>query len=227
MLETGLLSCHLLHLVYIYPTELGIRIYGEEGICPVCHPLADPMGEHQVGCGGHNDQITHHNFICDSILSAARSAALASRNEVPSLIPWTRSHLADIFLPNWSGGHPAALDVTVISPMQSLTLEDATTTAGHALGIAEQRKLAAHAGDCHSVGVNFIPLVLESLGGWGQDLIDIVKAIGCLQAQHLGSLSSEAIHHLAQKVSISLWRGNSPLWTTCQQLYPASFDGLL
>ena len=92
----------------------------------------------------------------------------------------------------------------VISPMQSLTLEGAATTPGHALGIAEERKLAAHVEDCCSVGVNFIPLVLESLGGWGQDLINIVKAIGRLQVQHLGSLSSEAIHCLMQKISISL-----------------------
>ena len=42
---------------------LGIHIYREKGICPVSHHLADPMGEHQVGCGGNNDQITHHNFI--------------------------------------------------------------------------------------------------------------------------------------------------------------------
>ena len=33
---------------------LGTQIYKEEGICPVCHHLADPMGNHQVGCGGKN-----------------------------------------------------------------------------------------------------------------------------------------------------------------------------
>ena len=77
----------------------------------------------------------------------------------------TRNRPVNIFLPNWSGGHPIALDVTVISPMQSLTLEDATTTPGYALGIAEERNLAANAEDCRSVGVNFIPLVLKSLRG--------------------------------------------------------------
>ena len=78
--------------------------------------------------------------------------------------------------------------------MQLLTLENAATIPGHALRSAEERNLAAHAEDCCSVGVNFIPLILESLGGWGQNLIDIVKAIGHLQAQCLGSLSSKAIH---------------------------------
>ena len=98
------------------------------------------MGDHQVGCGGNNDRIARHNLICDSILSAARAAALAPRREVPSLIPGTRSRPADIFLPNWSGGRPAALDVTVISPMQSLTLERAAITPGHALHARCRRK---------------------------------------------------------------------------------------
>ena len=66
--------------------------------------------------------------------------------------------------------------------MQPLTLEGATTTPGHALAIAEERKLAAHmhAEDCCLVRVNFIPLVMESLGGWAQDPVDIVKVIGRL-----------------------------------------------
>ena len=81
--------------------------------------------------------------------------------------------------------------------MQSLTLEHAALTPGHALHIAEERKLAVHGEECHLEEVNFIPLVLESLGGWGQDLIDVVKTTGRLQGQRLGSDSLEAIHHLA------------------------------
>ena len=69
-------------------------------------------GPAPFGCGGNNDWMAHHNFVYDSILSAARAAALAPRRDVPSLIPGTRSRPADIFLPNWSGGCSAALDVT-------------------------------------------------------------------------------------------------------------------
>ena len=156
------------------------------------------MGDHQVGCGNNNDQIARHNFICDSILLAARAAALAPRRKVPSLRE-TRRHPADIFLPNWSGGRPAALDVAVISPMQSLTLECAAITPGHALRIAEERKLVSHGEECRLAGVSFIPLVLECSGGWGQDLIDVVKSNGRLQAQQVGSDSLVAIQYLAKK----------------------------
>ena len=118
-----------------------------------------------------------------------------------------------MFQPNLSKDCPAALDVTIISPMQLLTLEHASITPGHALHVTEKRKLAAHGEECRLEEVNFIPLVLDFLRGWGQDLIDVVEASGHLQVQRHGSYPSEAIHHLAQKISISLRRGNATLLT--------------
>ena len=72
---------------------------------------ADPFGDHQVRCGDNGDRIHRHDAIRDALFSAAQAAALAPRKEVPSLIPGTRSRPADIFLPNWCRGRPAALDV--------------------------------------------------------------------------------------------------------------------
>ena len=78
---------------------LGVPIF-EEGVkCGVCHSAADPFGDHQVGCGGNGDRILRHNSVCDSIFHAARSAALAPRKEVPSLIPGSQSRpLTTLFL---------------------------------------------------------------------------------------------------------------------------------
>ena len=59
----------------------------------------------------------------------------------------------------------AALDVTVISTLQQLTLVGAASTLGHALRIGEEWKMAAHTEACRAVGVLFVPLVVESLGG--------------------------------------------------------------
>ena len=85
-----------------------------------------------MGCGGNEDRIYQHDSLCDALFSAAQSAALAPRKEVPSLIPNTRSRPADIFLPSWKRGCPAALDVSVISTLQQLTMEGAATVQGHA-----------------------------------------------------------------------------------------------
>jgi len=108
-------------------------MFGEDHACPVCQNVADTLGDHQVGCGGNSDRISRHNAIRDVVYSAAQSAALCPRKEVPSLIPGSRSRPTDIYLPNWEGGQPAAMDVTVISPLQRLTLSSASSVAGHAM----------------------------------------------------------------------------------------------
>ena len=82
----------------------------------------------------------------DALFSAAQSAAL--RRELPSLIPDSHSRPADVFLPSWKGG---ALDITVISTLQQLTVQGAATVQGHALLLGEERKLSAHTEACRSV----------------------------------------------------------------------------
>ena len=67
------------------------------------------------------------------MLSAAQSASLSPRREVPSLVPGSSSCPADVFLPCWTHGRPATLDVSVISPLQQLTLQEAASSQGHAL----------------------------------------------------------------------------------------------
>ena len=114
--------------------------------CAICNKpdAADSLGDHQIGCGGNGDHIHRHDALRDALFFAAQSAALGPRKETPALIAGSRSRPADIFLPNWCGGRPAALDVTVISPLQHLTLTGAASVRGHALQVAENRKRAAH-----------------------------------------------------------------------------------
>ena len=115
---------------------------------------------------------------------------------------------------------PAAIDVTVISTLQHLTLAGAADTPGHALTAAEERKLVAHLGDCRAWGIQFIPLVAETLGGWSSDAIDTISSIGRLQGQRLGIPPSETTHHLFQRLAIALWRGNATLWVRRQPTLP-------
>ena len=69
------------------------------------------------------------------VLFSAQYAALAPTKETPSLVPSSCSRLADILLPHWSSGCPAALDVSVISPLQQLTLAGAATSPRHVLHV--------------------------------------------------------------------------------------------
>ena len=167
----------------------------EEGVqCSVCQSVANPLGIHQVGCGGNGGRIHRHNSVRDALFSAAQTTALAPRKEMPSLIPGTSSRPAYVYLAIWTRGKPAALDVHVISTLQQLTLKEAATTQGH-----EERKRAAHSEAYYSAGVTFIPMVVESLGGWGEEAVHTIKNIG---------------RHLFQRLAIILCRGNATLIPT-------------
>ena len=184
-------------------------------------------GDHHVGCGGNGDRIFRHDSIRDAIFSVAQSAALAPRKEAPSLIPSSRSRPADIYLPTWKRGQPAALDVTVISAMQQLTQAGAASTLGYALHVGEERKMAAHAEACRSVGVHFVPIVAETLGGLSEVAIDTIRSIARLQGQRLGIPPPDSTRHLFQRLAISLWKGNATLWIRRQPTRPAAVDGIV
>ena len=202
-------------------------MYEEEYSYSVCKKSVDAFGDHQVGCGGNGDRIFRHNAIRYAVFSAAQSAALCPRKEMPSLIPRSCSRHADIYVPLWVGHQPAAMDVTVISPLQQLTLSGASSIAGHALQVREERKRTVYADLCHSSGIDFAPLAMEALGGWSESTCNTIRSTSRLQAQRLDIATAESYHHLAQQIAIALWRGNSSLWMSCQPFIPACVDGRL
>ena len=208
---------------------LGIPLHSTSHCCPACHSTADEYGDHQIGCGGNGDRITRHNAIRDVIFSAAQSAALGPSREAQGVIPESLSRPADVFLPTWHGGKPAALDVHVISPLQQSLVHEAAYSPGHALEVGVRRKLTAHLQACRSTGVSFIPIVAETLGGLGEDSINTIRAIGEAinqRATHTHSTSS-SVKHLFHRLAIALWRGNACLWLHRQQTLPPSVDGIM
>ena len=56
--------------------------------------------------------------------------------------------------------------------------------------------MAAHAEFCHAVGVQLVPLVVESMGGWSDEAIHLIANIGRLQGQRLGIPPSESTQYL-------------------------------
>ena len=132
----------------------------------------------------------------------------------------------DVYLPSWERGRPAALDVTVVSTMQSATIQGASTIQGHSLQVGEARKLAAHANACNDVGVSFIPIVFETLGGISSSAANTLASLGRLIGQRLGNPPADSIRHLFQRCAILLWRGNATLWIRRLPTLAPSVDGI-
>ena len=131
---------------------------------------------------------------------------------MPSLLLGSRVRTANTYLPHWNQGQPAVLDVTVISTMQQLTVQGAADTPGHALMVGEERKLAAHAKACSSVGVSFLLVAAETLGGWSERAVHKLRSLGHLVGQMLGISPAGSNSNLCQRLSMCLWRGNASMW---------------
>ena len=135
---------------------------------------------------------------------------------------------SDILLPNWSCGHPTALDVHVISPLQQQTIAEASHTPGHALQVGVHCKLASNLLACRSTGTNFIPLVAETLGGLAEDTIHTVRSINRAIADRAGSPDPAITSwHLFGRFAIALWRGNASLWLHRHPTLPPSLEGVV
>ena len=127
------------------------------------------------------------------------------------LLPGEGGRTADIFIPHWSAGRDAALDVTVINPLQAAQVHGAAATAGHALGEAHRRKLDKSWEACHGQGIEFLPLAVECLGAWHPSAIAELKKLGSALARQTGEEESTTIQRLFQQLSVALMRGNAAL----------------
>ena len=57
----------------------------------------------------------------------------------------------------------------------------------------------------------FIPLPMETLGGWHEQTVLQVKKLAYAQARQTGKEQSDATHHIYQKLAVLLAKGNAAM----------------
>ena len=192
--------------------RLGAAVYTTAGECPACHQHSDKDGDHAISCGSKGERIARHNHLRDHLYHTAVCSALSPTREDRAIIPGSDSRPADVLIPNWSGGKDTALDVTVVNPLQTALVNRAATTPGHALTVRFNEKMTKHGEGCRQAGMVFIPMVVETLGGWHESAILQIKKLGAALARHTGEEESEKIRHLYQRLAILLVKGNAALF---------------
>ena len=76
---------------------------------------------------------------------------------------------------------------------------------------AFNRKVQGVAEACQEQGLVFLPVALETLGGFHKVAVEQVKKIGAAVARHQGSDERVATRQLFQRLSLTLMRGNAAL----------------
>ena len=192
--------------------RLGHPIFSADGPCLACKQPSDRFGDHAMNCAWQGERIARHNWLRDELFNTAVSASLGPTREGRALLPGEGGKPADVFLPHWAQGKDAALDVTVVNPLQAAMVDQAAVVPGHALQAAHKRKLDKSWDPCNQQGIAFLPIAVESLGAWHPQAVREVKKLASAKARHTGEEESVEVTRLFQKLSVALMRGNAALF---------------
>ena len=192
--------------------RLGAPIFEQDADCPACGRPSDKFGHHAISCAVSGERISRHNELCNVLFRTAQKANLGPAREFRGLIPGSAARPADVFLRNWDRGRHAALDLTVISPMQAAVVDQEAANSGYALRYAWDRKMRSGFEPCSAQRISFIPLPVETFGGWHPEAEKQIARVGReLARSTAGTDQKTSTNHLFQRLSLTLQKGNAAL----------------
>ena len=121
---------------------------------------------------------------------------------------------ADVYIPRWQRGPPAAWDFAVTSGLRPDCLSDAVQDPARITTRYEDLKCSYKdtRDACLAQGISFIPMVVEATGGgWGKSARCVWPKLAKSSSLSRGELATEstcAIHFL-QRLSMIVHRGNA------------------
>ena len=102
-------------------------------------------------CKRSGDVVVRHNTLRDDFAQFCHRAWLSEVGH-RSGSDSSHSRPADILVPNWLSGKPAAFDLTVVSLINSKTLNEVGAKGESAAGNAKTRKHMANDQKCRELG---------------------------------------------------------------------------
>ena len=130
---------------------------------------------------------------------------------------WSRehTHLADVLVPNWVLGKPAAFDLSVTSTLNAHIFQEACVTAGSAALAAQIRKHRVNDERCRELGWVCIPLVVETYGCWGTEAIQALLRLATRVSTRQERPKSLMCNEIFGWLSLALVRANSQAILSC------------
>ena len=162
--------------------------------------------------------LSCHNDARNQVGWFAAEAGLNPVVEKPGLLQPSpdqpganRRRPADVYIPSWQGGVPAALGLAITSPQRLDVIREASTQVGAAAAAYEafKRSHLNTAADCQAQGMAFIPMIAEPSGGWGASAICTLKAISLAAATRSDRTSDSIMSEQLQLLSASIRRSKA------------------
>ena len=111
---------------------------------------------------------------------------------------------ADVYIPSWRYGAPAALDIAITSPLQQNIVGEAALSSGAAAKayVARKRSFLDTENLCNQQGITFLPMVAECSGGWGADSLKSLRHLARVSADRSGKQHGHVLTELLQSLCI-------------------------
>ena len=204
------------------------QLYDEEFTCPLCDGVVDVYGDHCLVCSGGGDRTRRHNLLRNAVFHHCVGANLRPELEKPGLLqprplqgstpengispPSDARRPADVFLPRWRAGLPAALDFAATSGLRHDIVRASAQDASSATSAYEAFKRSHHntEADCAAEGLGFFPVVVESSGGgWGGSALKVFAEIAKSKSSVTGVSANKSLAELLQSLGVILHRENA------------------
>ena len=112
------------------------------------------------------DVVVRHNRLREVLADFFHRAHLSVAVEKGHGLTRDRNHQrpADLLVTDWDRGRPAAMDITVTSPLTHVILGESCQVVGAAALAAENRKMQTNSPKCQELGWACTPLAVENYG---------------------------------------------------------------
>ena len=161
---------------------------------------------HLCYSAGLNPELERPGLLQPRPLSGASQESGVNRE------PQSLRRPADVYLPRWRRGLPAALDLAVTSGLKVDMVQRSAEKGSAAVEIYEDFKrsyLDTHT-TCQEEGLNFIPLVIEADGGgWGPAAHAVWSELAKRKSALTGEQSSTTATRMLQSLGLILHKENA------------------
>ena len=116
--------------------------------------------------------------------------------------------------------------IYIIHPFQQATRAREATDPGYSLRFAYDNKMRGTADLCHQQGIEFVPIVANSVGGWHKEALTQFHKLGSALSRNTGTEESVCIGQIITRSSLLLQKGLSALiLNRSPNLPPAAISG--
>ena len=207
---------------------LRVPIHDTEYYCPYCDEVVDRYGDHCLTCACGGDRTKRHNLLRNEVYHFCHSAGLHPELEKPDLLQArpligaftenganrdqsSNRRPADVYIPRWRRGAPAALDFAVTSGLRGNILARSSVDGSAAPTEYEnfKRTHLETESKCREEGLTFIPMICEADGGgWGPAAHKVWSVLAKEKALIAGEKDSTIVSRLLQSLGLILHREN-------------------